>query len=588
VNRFIIFFVALFFFFFSTHALADEGWDITDFSSDIVIQNTGIVKVRETIGVDFFTLTKHGIFRDIPYMYEGGSEDVYTEIDVKSVKQNNAKAKFQESKTNGFVRLKIGDPDKTISGKNTYEIEYEVKGVLRGYDAHDELYWNVTGNNWPVEILKAEAFVRLEKPGITKRGCFEGYAGSTAECMIVSESPTEAKFRAYEPLDEAQGLTVVVGYEKGLIPLLTVERPKTFLEKFVAWPSLATLGISVLFGIGSIIYLWNKNGRDYWFGQNIFGRKDDPGTKKPIGAHEATVVEYTPPEQLRPAELGVLVDEKADTLDVTATIIDLATRGYLTLAEVPKKWMFGKVDYLLTKKAKSEDGLRTYEQMLLNELFEGGSDIKLSSLKQTFYDELKKIKEELYRDVVARNLFPKDPEKVRTGYYASAFVMVFLGLFAIGYTIAWDQVILADLSLGLAIVGLVLLANARHMPRRTAYGRELYRRVKGYRLFIEKAETHRQKFFEKKNLFNEVLPYAIVFGLTDKFAKAMEEMGIKPSNPTWYSGTHHFNTRTFAAQMNDFSGSMSHAMASAPSSSGGFSSGGSSGGGFGGGGGGSW
>lgn len=571
---------------------ADEGWVIDRFDSDITIQKSGEVLVTEKIEVDFNTLSKHGIFRDIPYIYEQDGTKTYTEIDIEKVLQNNKKAKVSESTTDGYVRLKIGDPDKTITGKNSYEITYSAKGVLRGFSDYDELYWNVTGNNWPVGINNASATVTLPSGEIIKKTCFEGYTGSNAECMILRESPKEAKFKNLETLSEAQGLTVVVGYEKGMVPILTVERPKSFWEKLIDWPSLTTLGIVVLFGIGTTLHLWNKNGRDYWFGQGVFGRKEDTGSVKPHISHETTVVEFTPPEKLRPAELGVLFDEKADTLDVVSTIIDLATRGFLTITEVPKKWLFGKVDYNLTKKtasnAAAEKSLLGYEKMLLDELFAGGYEVKISSLKQTFYDELKKIKEELYKEVVAKGLFPSDPEKIRSKYVAGGFIMLFLGIFSVGYTIGFDNVFLADLCLGLIVSGAVMLGFSRFMPRRTAYGRDLYRRIKGYRLFIDKAETHRQKFFEKKNLFNEVLPYAIVFGLTGKFAKAMEEIGVKVTNPTWYSGTHHFNSNVFASSMNDFSNSMSSAIASTPSSSGGFSSGGSSGGGFSGGGGGSW
>ncbi|HUQ85323.1 MAG TPA: DUF2207 domain-containing protein [Candidatus Limnocylindrales bacterium] len=586
----ILYLIAIFFFFISAGFVkADEGWVIDNFNSNISILETGEVKVTEIINVDFNTLSKHGIYRDIPYIYEKDGEKTYTEIDIKSVIQNNKKAKFSTSNTDGYVRVKIGDPDKTISGKNTYEIEYSAKGVLRSFDEYDEIYWNVTGNAWPVGITSASATVELPADGVLKKTCFEGYVGSTAECMILSESSNSVKFKNLETLSESQGLTVVVGYKKGLVPILNVERPKTFWEKFIAWPSITTLGIGLISGIGTILYLWHKNGRDYWFGQNIFGKKDQLGRIKPIGAHEATVVEFTAPEGLRPAEIGVLMDERADTLDVSATIVDLASRGYLSIVEIPKKWLFGKVDYNLVRtKAKGVDGLMNYEKMLINELFSNRSEVKLSDLKLTFYDELKKIKEELYREVVAKNLFATDPEKVRGKYFAGAFIMLFLGIFSIGYTIGFGNVYLADLCISLIISGLVLLGFAKYMPRRTAYGREIYRRVKGYRLFIDKAETHRQKFFEKKNLFNEVLPYTIVFGLTGKFADAMKEMGVKIQNPTWYTGTSNFNTHTFASSMNSFSGSMSTAIASTPSSSGGFSGGGSSGGGFSGGGGGSW
>ncbi len=585
----LIFFVFAFFFLLLPHyVFADEGWVIDNFNSNIEIQKTGIVKVDETIDVDFGTLSKHGIYRDIPYVYEQDGKKTYTEINVEGVMQNENKAKYSVTLTDGYVRIKIGDKNRTISGKNTYKITYLAKGVLRGFSDHDELYWNVTGNNWPVGINNAKATITLPTDGITKVACFQGYAGSQGECHSAIQSPQVAKFEATEQLMEAKGLTAVVGYKKGLVPLLTVVNPKTFWEKFIDTPSLIMLGIILAFGMGGIIYLWIKNGRDYWFGDSAFGKVSDPGSVKPIGTHETSVIEFTPPEELRPAEIGVLMDEKADTLDVVATIIDLASRGFLTITEVDKKWVFGKTDYTLTKKQNNTDGLMNYEKMLLNGLFSSGEEINVSTLKTTFYDDLKKIKDELYREVVEKKLFAEDPEKVRSKYFAAGFILAFIGAFLIGYMISFSNVFLTDLCVGAIISGLLFILFAKFMPRRTAYGRDLYRRIKGYRMFIDKSETYRQKFFEKKNLFNEVLPYAIVFGLTGKFAQAMDSIGVKSTAVGWYSGTHPFNMVYFGSNMNDFSSSMSSAIASTPSSSGGFSGGGSSGGGFGGGGGGSW
>ncbi len=418
--------------------------------------------------------------------------------------------------------------------------------------------------------------------------CFEGYAGSQAVCQTAIENPQKATFLALAPLGEAQGLTVVVGYQKGMVPLLTVERPKEFWEKFIEWPSLATLFVAIFAGFGTIMYLWHKHGRDSWFGQNIFGKKTDAGNKKPIGAHEAVTVEFTPPEKLRPAEIGVLMDERADTHYVVATIVDLATRGFLTITEIPKKWVFGKVDYQLTKKTKAENELLGYEKKLLHNLFKSGSEIKTSELKETFYSDLEEVKKSLYKEVVAKGLFPTDPEQVRSNYLGWSIGLLIVGFIAVSISIGADFVFGSDIGVGLVVSGLLLLVMSRHMPRRTAYGRELYRRARGYHLFINTAEKHRQKFFEEKNMFNEVLPYAIALGLTQKFAKQMQEIGLTPSTTGWYSGVHPIHMASFGSNMNDFSNAMSSAIASSPSSSGGFSSGGSSGGGFGGGGGGSW
>jgi uncharacterized membrane protein len=141
------------------------------------------------------------------------------------------------------------------------------------------------------------------------------------------------------------------------------------------------------------------------------------------------------------------------------------------------------------------------------------------------------------------------------------------------------------------LAGLLVLATAGLMPRRTPAGREMYRRVLGFREYMQVAETDRQRFYEEANIFEKYLPYAIVYGCVDKWAKAFEDMGIEPSTSNWYVGTTAFHAVAFSQNLNSFSNSLSSAIASTPGGSGGsgFSSGGGfSGGGVGGGGGGRW
>jgi uncharacterized membrane protein len=137
--------------------------------------------------------------------------------------------------------------------------------------------------------------------------------------------------------------------------------------------------------------------------------------------------------------------------------------------------------------------------------------------------------------------------------------------------------------------GALLFAIAHVMPRRTAEGRLMYRRCLGFRKYMVTGETERQKFAENANLFDEYLPYAIVYGCVDKWAKAFEGLAAEGREPHWYVGPRRFMPSVFADSVSDFSSSISSVMASTPGGSGssGFG-GGSSGGGGGGGGGGSW
>lgn len=578
--------ILIFLFLSPIRVFASEDWIIESFFSDINIRSDGVVLISENIKVDFGTSQKHGIYRDIPYVYEDENGlRTYTDLDLQSVKQDGIESKYSENKNGNTLRIKIGDPNRTISGKHTYQISYAAKGVLRSFSNYDELYWNVTGNLWDVSINNASAVVHLPKNGMLQIKCFKGYLTSTDSCKS-SFNENQAFFEMSNQLFANEGLTIVSEYSKGMVPIIFVTPPKNLGDKLAQPSSLLVFLLTTFFGILIVFWLWFKNGRDYWFRTPSVLDPSAQSEVKPLDGKETIVVEFEPPKKLRPAEIGVLLDEKADTKDVTATIIDLAVRGYLTITEIPKKWLFGSTDYSLKKTQKKEVDLLNYEQILFDRLFDGGESINVSSLKTEFYEDLKKVKTALYKNMTEKNLFVGNPESVRLRYVAYFIELLVLGIGAlsIGLMLTLGEVI--AFGAGILIVSIFILIFSRSMSRRSAYGRELYRQAKGYYEFINGAEKYRQQFYEKKNIFNEILPYAIVFGLTDKFAKAMKDMGIKPVQPTWYVSPHPFNVAAFSSNVNAFSNSFSSAIASTPSSSGG--SGGFSGGGFGGGGGGSW
>lgn len=564
------------------------GWQIDNFDSQIKVRSDGRVEVTETLKVDFGTLDKHGIYRDIPYVYsnDDGSK-TYTQITVASVKRNDKDEKYTTSQGNGYIRIKVGDANKTISSNQTYAVSYLATGVLKKVADYDELYWNVTGNYWDVPIQSAGATVTLPDNGIKQTACYQEQYGSTTECTAQGKGST-ATFKSAGPLNPSGGMTIAVGYNRTMVPILIVARPKTLWEKIMEPQNLLLLPLTAVILWTIILWRWWKYGRDFWFRRKDLFDTNAVEETKPIGTHETVVVEYAPPENLRPAELGVIIDQKADTRDVTATIIDLATRGFLKIKEIPKAWLFGKVDYELTKASKNTAGLIAYEQKLYDELFQSGNTVTISSLKNTFYDELATVKDFLYNDVVEKKLFIKRPDKVRNIYFVVAFLVLVASVISSIFALANQVAPVVCVSIGVIVGILPLFVLANFMPRRTGLGNDLYKKTQGYYLFISKAEQNRQKFFENKNLFNVVLPYAITFGLVEKFASAMKEIGLKPQTTGWYVGAHPFNLGTFGNDVEAFSNSVSKSMASTPHSSGGSSGGGFSGGGFGGGGGGSW
>lgn len=562
MKRVVFLLLLLSFLFFPFVVHADNSWIIENFNSNLTIQKSGVVLVVETISVDFRNNPQQGIYRDIPYEYELNGKKIYTKIDVSKVLQNNLPVKFSTSENNGYEEISIGDPDNSYIGRNVYTITYTVTGILQGFADHDALNWDVTGYNWPVEIQKAEAEVMMPGQGITSLSCSEGTVGTTATCQTNIESSQGALFTLLTPLAASQGLTITVNYIKGLVPLLTAQHPPTYLQSLMQFPAVMESIIIILAGLVVSGYVWYKYSGDFWTAMHSLRIK-----KKKMKTRQTTVkVEFNSPENLRPAEIEVLLNGRAETVSIPATIVDLATRGYLHISEIQKKWRFGQVDYLFTKTVPNKKALLAYEQLLLDTLFYKRIKVKLSSLNTPFYTDLTKVKNTLYHSVISKKLFPFDPEKNRKRY---RFLAIFFGVFGLCMSYVGfnsHSIHAGEFGIGLIVDSVLFFILYHYLPYRTAYGSELYRRSKGYVLFIERPERYNHRYTEKENVFTEILPYTIIFGVTEKFVNKMGKIGIKPKNTGWYTGLRPENAADFASGISNFSDSMTSAInATSPS-----------------------
>jgi uncharacterized membrane protein YgcG len=598
-------------------ASAQAGWVIDSYDVEYDIQRSGEVLVTEDIRVDFGFEQRHGIFRDMPvrYRYDDDNDRLIAVGDV-SVDDGNQPHPFELISSGPNLRIKIGDADVFVTGEQRYRIRYTLLNALNPTPLNeggapqpwDEFFWNVTGNDWEAPITAATATVRLPSAAIEQAACYQGPDGSDEPCSFADTGDT-ATFEATRTLNPGSGLTIAVAIQRGAVdvgPPVLVDPEKTDWQRFKdAWKfNPVTIGAAGVLGVVALIALvrlWWLEGRDRWHGDmhHLYdGREPDPSTRKPLFARETVVVEYEPPaverrgRVLRPAEVGLLVDETADTLDVTASIVDLAVRGHLRITEEKSGGVLGlfkKTDYKLDRLPGNESELLTYEAKLKNALFKGGNaSVKLSELKNKFHEDLDRVKKSLYTQAVQDKFFARSPDASRTIYR-----LVGLGVAAAGVAIGAALGLAfggALIGVPLLLGGLLLFLLAPMFPRRTARGRILMRRSLGFRKFMLTAEQERQRFAERQNIFHEYLPYAMVFGCVDKWAKAFEDLGLEPAQPGWYSGTRPFRAGYFAGTMASFSSSVSGTMASTPGGSGGsgFGGGGGSGGGGGGGGGGSW
>ena len=572
---------------------ADEGWVIKSFQSTITIRQDSTIAVVEDIRVDFGGLQKHGIFRTIPirYRYNDSNDRVYN-LEVKSVTDGSSPLTYEDYTEGPDEVIKIGDADRTVSGAQRYVISYTVQGAMNRFADHDELFWNVDGGAWPVAKESVAANVTTPAGAWTELACYQGPTGSREGCAT-SAVNNFLTFSSTRRLAEGEQMSIAVKLVKGAVdvppPLLSARAREFPQDAFDV--NLLTVGVALLVaiaGIGAVAWNWWRHGRDRAYLTRYYEAPTSaPDEPEPLFKHEPVVVEFGPPQHMKPAQLGLILDEQADPKDVTASIVDLAVRGYLTITDQPG--FLGSHDWLLTRKQADENALLPYERTLLNGLFEGRSEVKVSELKGKFRSTLQAVESQVVSDAMSRRLFTANPNVARGGWGCLGVGVLLLGgvaTYFLGIALGWGLV-----GLAIVLVGGVLVATAMNMSQRSAAGRELLLKTLGFRLYMDTAEKYRQQFAEKAEIFTQLLPYAIVFGVVSKWAKAFEGIDTSQANSSWYVGNAPFQAALLSSSLQSMNNSISSAITASPPSSGSssaFGGGGSSGGGGGGGGGGSW
>ena len=554
-----------------------QFFTIEKFHSDITIQPDASFTVTERVDVNF-SQPRHGIYRDIPVRYRDDlGHTIKTPTHVLSVTdESGKKRKAKTSKKGNIVNIRIGDANRYVQGRQVYIITYRVENAVLFFSDHDELYWNVTGNDWKAPIEVASAHVKLAVPTQSKHlwaAAYTGPFGSKGSAADYETHTNEVAFVTKNPLNIGEGLTIAFGWDKGLTAV-----PSAW-KKFL-WAIDVTENWIFLFpplALASMFFLWRRRGRD-------------PRVR------DSMTVMYEPPtfqnRSLTPAEVGTLMDEKFDPRDITSTIVGLGVKGYLRIEETKKEGLlFDSTDYYLKKLKDPDAQLGPFEKELMTSLFPAQfPGVYVSNLKNRFYTNLGTLKGILYGELIRKKYFLTNPEKVRGTYAMGGIVMMVFGAFAFAFLVpaSIGKGVMASI-----LMGLPVFFFAKFMPAKTKTGASVYMDTLGFREFMIRAEKDHLERMGDSHLFSKFLPYAMALDVTDNWAKAFQ--GIYQQPPEWYVsplGIRTFDPYTFSHSIQSVTSTLSSAMFSSPrgsgGSGGGSGGGGSSGGGFGGGGGGSW
>ncbi|MBU1131569.1 DUF2207 domain-containing protein [Patescibacteria group bacterium] len=530
---------------------------IQDFQVSIRINNDNSVDVSERIVYNFGDWQRHGIVREIPYKYKAKGGNFAIKLKVQSVINESGRSYYyQAAKDSGKVSIKIGDPDKYVSGPQTYIINYQLDRVINFFDDYDEFYWNVTGNDWQAPIDRAGVAVKL--PQFTnaediQAQCFTGSFGSKEQnCSVTNVSNSQIGYSVFKTMAPGEGLTIVLGWPKGIL------LPPSFISQIKWIMADNPLMLLPILSLLVMFLLWYFHGRD-------------------LGKITTIIPYYQPPLNLLPAEVGSVIDERVNLVDISSTIIDLAVKGFIKIKEAGRNdWEFIKL--------REFEGLKIWEKKFAEAIFDSKPSVKISELKNNFYRHLADLKKEMYKDLVEKNFFTASPQKIRTLYIIAAFILLCLGMVVIPFFGGGFNILFLVLS------AVVIFWLGQYMPYKTKEGTKAVQEIKGYKRYLAVAEKERIKFHnapeKKPEEFEKHLSYAMVLGVEKKWAQQFKDIYLQ--KPSWYEGRFAtFNSLIFVSSLNNLNYNAKSVLASKPLGAASGSSG-FSGGGFGGGGGGSW
>ncbi len=567
----------------NTSAQSVNNFVINDFAGRYELFNDingGRMLVTETIELTF-SAQNHGILRAIPENYQGDS----LKLAILSVGRDGKKEPYTTYDDNGNQVLKIGNKNQTITGAHTYEIKYEMRNVIRFFETHNEFFWDINGDQWsqPFEHVSAEIVLPASNGtlSIPEPVCYTGNFGGIDNNCQIEKTENGWIFETNKQLNANETLTVVVGTSVGTF------QPRTWND----WAREHALDVVGFFVYPLLVLLpaykyWRRKGKD-------------------IKGRGIIVPEYQAPEGILPCEAGAIADYRVDDRDISATIIDLAIKGYIRIIETKKnrKLLPDSLNYEFELINIDTTNLKPYEIEILrgifgkNSLVESsiGNTVKVSSLKSRFYETVAEVRRNVSSSLTSEGYFTMNP------IWASGKLMA---VFVIGLVFL---PFVSGITIGLLFGGLLtlplVLVLALFMRKRTQKGVEARDYIEGLKMYLSVAEKDRlekmqgpdaaysiQKNLPKKtvDLYEKLLPYAIVLQVEQEWSKQFKDIYKNP--PDWYGGNwNSFNSlvlsNSLSSSLNEMSANFSPPSSSGSGSSG-FSGGGSSGGGGGGGGGG--
>jgi len=530
-------------------AWADPGEAVTAFDAVATVDGAGDLQVTETIGYRFAGTAHHGLLREL-------HSSRVTAVRVET--PTGAPASTSVTVSGGYTTLRVGDPARTVSGTQTYVLHYAVGGVVGG----DVLRWDFVGDGWQVPVQRATVRVTAPRPADT-RHC------AAAGCTVTGSGAT-AVFAA-GPLAPGNGLPVTLDYPTG-----TVGGPPVGLA-VLGWLQLVVV-LGVLGALGWVVARSLRDPQAKPSGAHrraaaavpaggstpaawttTPGRAAAPAAAAPppgapvvgsLSARAEWAAPTTPaavplaeaglpapPPDVSPGLLAVLHSGGKGTNAVTATLLDLAVRGYLRVEEQGGRWR-PRGWTLVATAPTTPDRLAPHEETLLHNAFGGRPTATISEVCHRRTRALEAAHEALVAEAVERGWVAKN-------VLATSGRTVGMSIFFIGFVAAIvnfggfpKSFPFFFLAIGTGIVGVfasALLSLVKPV-RRTAAGNAVLAELAPYRAKLAGLGLERIPPDRAAEVFSRSLPHAAALGLAHRWTRRFAQLFAlaPPGAAAWY------------------------------------------------------
>jgi hypothetical protein len=522
-------------------AAATTDDKITSYVAEASLNSDGVLKVKETVEL---TAAGDTVRRTLQTRVRSDSDQdrIY---DIR-----NISATVNGRPADGFVNSGV-ENGRELSLRATGQVKivynYEVDNVVADSTEGREVSWPIE-QGFSIPIPRATVSATI--PFATWVACLSGRPGSSMPCTS-SQLGESAALEIEQNAIPAGGR---LSFLAGLSDQATVKPNAQFATRWSLGRAFtvdtATIGLSVLvlgLGILGAVALWFFRGRDAIRVGPSAGASERPVLDGADGP------QFAAPDGIRPGQVGTVVDETADVVDITATLLDLAVRNYLTIVELPRESQFGRLDWQLQQLNEGGPELLPYEKALLEAVFADGEAVTVSALGPALRPRLGLVREQLYADVVTQGWFANRPDVVRNRWTTAGLVLAGAGVVLTVVLAIVTKFGLVGFAVMLAGVALALVGQVA--PARTARGAAVLGRVAGLQRYLAEEtsadlpQSHRLEFASR------CLPYAAVLGQTHKWAleiAATDDDDDPDAGIGWYSGPENWHLSDIGESLSNF------------------------------------